>query len=270
VSDRTASRNHRSLRTAPRRGVLLALLCLAAVIAAFLVPPVSQDPTYHDFADARTVGGIPNFWNVVSNFGYLMVGIYGLLQVRRLSSPLLLPGYVTFCVAVTLVALGSAWYHIAPTTQSLVWDRLPMSAGFMALFALTLGDRVSWRLARISLWPLVLAGAASVIYWAWSEQRGAGDLRLYGLVQFLPILLMPLLLLLYPGSRRSAMWLWCALAGYVIAKIAELSDDAIHALLGMGGHGIKHLASAAAALFAVFAVREMDAPPELTHAQRVW
>lgn len=260
MSGRSISRNRRSLLTAAQRGAILALLCLAVVIAAFLVPPVPQDPAYHDFADARTLGGIPNFWNVISNAGYLIVGIYGLLQARKLSSPLLLPGYVTFCVAVTLVAFGSAWYHIRPTTQSLVWDRLPMSAGFMALFALTLGDRVSWRVARILLWPLVLIGAASVVYWAWTEQRGAGDLRLYGLVQFLPIVLMPLLLLSCPGSRRSAMWLWWALAGYVIAKIAELSDDAIHAISAIGGHGIKHVASSVAALFAMFAIREMKAP----------
>jgi hypothetical protein len=63
---------------------------------------------------------------------------------------------VTFCLAVTLVAFGSCWYHYAPTTDSLVWDRLPMAAGFMALLALVLGERVSWSLERRLLWPLVI------------------------------------------------------------------------------------------------------------------
>jgi hypothetical protein len=254
-----AARSWRSLLTPAQRGAILTVACLAIVIAAFLVRPIPQDPAYHDFADARTLAGIPNFWNVFSNSGFLIVGIYGLMQARRISSPLL-AAYVVFCIAMVLVALGSSWYHIRPSTQSLVWDRLPMSAGFMALFALVIGDRLSWRLARICLWPLVMIGAASVLYWAWTEEHGAGDLRLYGLVQFLPVVLIPLLLLLCPGNRRSAMWLWCALAGYVIAKIAELSDDAIHAVCGMGGHAIKHAASALAALFAVFAMRAMKAP----------
>jgi hypothetical protein len=81
---------------------------------------------------------MPNSWNVLSNLGYLLVGIYGLALVRRLSAPELVPGYVTFCIAVTFVAFGSAWYHYSPSTRTLLWDRLPMSVGFMALLAQTL------------------------------------------------------------------------------------------------------------------------------------
>ena len=42
---------------------------------------------------------------------------------------------------------------------------------------------------RVILWPLVLAGVASVGYWYWSEIQGQGDLRAYGVAQFLPMLL---------------------------------------------------------------------------------
>ena len=30
-----------------------------------LLPPMTQDESYHQFADQRTILGIPNFWNVV-------------------------------------------------------------------------------------------------------------------------------------------------------------------------------------------------------------
>ena len=186
----------------------LVLITLAAIVATIFVPPIPQDPAYHTFEDTRTLLHVPNFWNVFSNIGYLIVGIRGLMLKKRVPSRELLPGYVTFCVAVALVAFGSAFYHYAPSTPTLVWDRLPMSIGFMALLALTLGERVSWTLARATLWPLVIFGMASVLYWAWTEQQGAGDLRPYGLVQFLPLVLMPLLLLMFPGNRRSARWLW--------------------------------------------------------------
>jgi hypothetical protein len=247
--------------TMTQRQGLLAIVCLAAIAAMFFVPAIPQDPAYHDFVDERTLLGVPNFWNVFSNIGYVIVGIYGLTLVGRLPSRELAPAYITFCIAVTLVAFGSSWYHYTPSTDSLVWDRLPMGAGFMALFCLVLGERVSWKLSKALLWPLVILGVATVFYWAWTEQRGAGDLRPYAVVQFLPIVLMPLLLLLFPGSRRSATWLWWTFAGYVIAKIAEQLDGQIYALVGLSGHSIKHFVSSVAVLFAVYAMLEMR-PPE--------
>ena len=121
-------------------------------------------------------------------------------------------------------------------------------------------ERVSVTLATRLLWPLVAIGVASVFYWAWTEQHGVGDLRPYGVVQFLPIVLMPLLLLLFPGSPGSAKWLWYTFAGYVVAKIAEQLDETIYAALGLSGHSIKHFISSVAVLFAVFAMLEMRAP----------
>src|SRR5688500_20064801 len=40
-----------------------------------------------------------------------------------------------------------------------------------ALFAVVLGERVSWKLSRTLLWPLVIIGMASVFYWAWTEEQ---------------------------------------------------------------------------------------------------
>ncbi len=124
-------------------------------------------------------------------------------------------------------------------------------------------ERVSWQLSRLLLWPLVIIGVATVAYWAWTEKQGVGDLRPYALVQFLPVLLMPLLLLLFPGNEQSARWLWWTFAGYVVAKIAEQVDGPIHSALGLSGHSIKHLVSSLAVLFAVFAMLEMKAPRTL-------
>ena len=241
---------------------VLAIVSLVAIVGTMFVPAIPQDPAYHAFIDTREFLGVPNFWNVISNVGYLVFGLYGLAQTRRLSTEQLRPAYVTFCVAVTLVAVGSSYYHYAPSTQTLVWDRLPMAVGFMALLALVLGDRVSQRLATTLLWPLVAIGVASVFYWAWTEQRGAGDLRPYALVQFLPVLLIPLLLLLFPGSRQSVTWLWYTFAGYAVSKVAEHFDEAIHQAMGVSGHSIKHVVSSVAVLFAVFAMLAMASPTQ--------
>jgi hypothetical protein len=61
-------------------GAVAALLGLMAASLAILplLPPIPQDPSYHQFADQRTLLGIPNFWNVVSNLPFVLVGAIGL------------------------------------------------------------------------------------------------------------------------------------------------------------------------------------------------
>ena len=43
---------------------LAALIGVVALLTFLLLPPISQDPGYHNFADHRTIWGVPNFWNV--------------------------------------------------------------------------------------------------------------------------------------------------------------------------------------------------------------
>ena len=117
------------------RGWLLGGVALVAIVGTLLVPRIPQDESYHLFADTRTIAGIPNFWNVISNAPFALVGIYGLTRTPRLVSRSLRPGYLTFCVAVIGVCFGSAYYHYAPSTPALVWDRLPMTVAFMAMVA---------------------------------------------------------------------------------------------------------------------------------------
>ena len=254
------------------RGWLLGGVAFVAIAATLLVPRIPQDPSYHLFADTRTIAGIANFWNVISNAPFALVGVYGLTRTPRLLSRSLWPGYIVFCVAVIGVCFGSAYYHYAPSTPALVWDRLPMSIAFMAVFTLVLGDRVNPALARTLLGPLLIIGAASVFYWAWTERHGVGDLRPYALVQFLPFLLIALMLWLYPGSRKSSAWLWWAFLMYFLAKVGERFDAPIYHAVGFSGHTMKHLLSATTVLFALFALLQLGptqmrtAAPDLSGA----
>src|SRR5215467_6384597 len=250
------------------RGWLLGGVAFVAIVGTLLVPRIPQDPSYHLFADTRTIAGIPNFWNVISNVPFAFVGIYGLVAARRFALRSLWPGYIVFCIAVIAVSFGSAYYHYSPSTPALVWDRLPMSLAFMAVFALVLGERVNPALGRALLGPLLFLGAASVLYWAWTESRGIGDLRPYALVQFLPFVLIALMLLIYPGSRASATWIWWAVLLYVLAKLAEYFDWPIYRVVGLSGHTFKHLLSATAVLFALFALLRLDSPESRTRTTR--
>jgi hypothetical protein len=134
----------------------------------------------------------------------------------------------------------------------------------MAVFALILGDRVSPALYRTLLVPLLFIGAATVFYWSWTEKHGVGDLRPYALVQFLPFLLIALILWLYPGNRGSTAWLWGSFLMYFLAKVAERFDAPVYRAVGFSGHSIKHLLSALAVLFALFALLHLGS----THTRR--
>src|SRR5215475_4918732 len=108
------------------RGALWLLGGLAVAAAAGLaaMPPILQDPSYHDFADARRLLGIPNFWNVISNLPFMAVGAAGLALYRK-DAPA-----VALFAGFLLTGFGSTYYHLAPDDGRLFWDRLPMTIGF--------------------------------------------------------------------------------------------------------------------------------------------
>jgi len=215
------------------RSILLSLGALALCVAAFLAltPRMVQDEAYHMFADQRTIAGVRNFWNVVSNVAFVVAGILGLRISRDWT------GRVLF-IGVFLTCFGSAYYHLAPSDARLVWDRLPMTLVFMALPVCIIGRRLEPRLSRWLLVSLVAAGLASVFWW-----RINGDLRPYVLVQFGSVLA----LLLAVFGSGDARGLWPVLVLYVLAKFTEQYDGAIYATLPLSGHTWKHLLAALAA-----------------------
>ena len=159
-----------------------------------------------------------------------------------------LPGlgrvYRVFFLGLLLVGAGSAAYHLQPSNMTLVWDRLPMSLSFMAFFCAMVGERISVAAGRRLFVPLLVAGLLSVVYWYLTEQRGGGDLRPYVLVQFLPLLLVPVMLLFRSPLNGSA-WLWAMLLAYAASKAAEMGDAAVLELTGvLSGHTLKHLLAA--------------------------
>jgi hypothetical protein len=223
-----------------RHGPLLIFLGLmgASLAALLLLPPILQDQGYHRFADVRALLGIPNVWNVVSNLPFVVIGAVGLAQCREDAATV-----VIFC-GILLTGLGSSYYHWSPDDGTLFWDRLPMTLAFMAILANVVGERINAKAGAILLWPLLATGVVSLLAW-----RRSGDLRLYGWVQFFPMLtLLPMLLLLPPKYSGTPYWL-VAVALYSLAKVLEYSDDAIYSIGHIvSGHTLKHLAAAAACL----------------------
>jgi hypothetical protein len=121
-----------------------------------------------------------------------------------------------------------------------------MSIAFMGLFAGILAERVGPRVGIALLPLLVAAGIGSVVYWHLTEEAERGDLRPYYAVQFLPLVCLPLLVLLFPPRYTHTADLFVALGWYLLAKICEGEFDGPIFRLGhvVSGHTLKHLLAA--------------------------
>jgi hypothetical protein len=119
-----------------------------------------------------------------------------------------------------------------------------MAIAFMALFSFFLSEHINVRLGTWLLWPLLAIGLFSVLYWIYTENLGAGDLRLYALVQFLPVLLIPLIIILFPSHTYRKKYIWYLIGLYALAKVAEHYDDEIMSAVSISGHTLKHIFAA--------------------------
>ncbi len=224
---------------------VIALLPCAMVFT--MVAPLPQDLAYHAFADRRSWLGIPHFANVISNLPFVVVGAVGLWHVAVAARHATAPGervaQLVFFAGILLTGVGSSWYHLQPDNKSLVWDRLPMSVGFMALLSMLISERVSLRWGTRLLAPLCLLGLVSVVWWAMKD-----DLRLYAIVQFYPMLIIVLMLWRLPSRYTHGNWYWGILAWYAVAKVCEAADGwLLQTLHVVSGHSLKHLFAALAA-----------------------
>jgi len=222
-----------------REAVLAAVAVVSLVLLLSLSPP-GQNPAYHSFADQRAFLGMPNFLNVTSNIAFLLVGIAGVafLARRPMSSR---AAWLTFCLGVAAISAGSGYYHADPNDQTLVWDRLPMTLAFMGFLSAILGEYVSARLGRVVLAPAVLAGLISVLYWHWFD-----DLRFYYWIQLIPLLMVPVVMILFRAPHTGRWLLLVAVGLYGLAKISELHDRDVFEMTArlLSGHTVKHLLAA--------------------------
>lgn len=223
--------------------------------AAVVHGPIAQLPNYHAFADQTVLFGIPHFADVVSNLGFSLLAVWGLVQLapghRQAGIANGWAGYRLFLIALLFTGMGSSYYHLAPDNARLVWDRLPIALACGGLLAGVWGDTRS----RDSTVPTALLAAAAVLsvgWWYVTERAGVGDLRPYLLLQCLPLLIVPLWQWIYGRPRAERLAFVYALGLYALAKLAELADHPIANATGvLSGHTLKHLLASAAAAFIV-------------------
>jgi hypothetical protein len=237
------------------KNYLLIGLSVAAIVTTFCLDPIVQDPAFHNFADGREIASIPNFWNVISNIPFVVIGTAGLwMSVNSRPNDVRKPpgiNCVVFFTGIVLTGVGSAYYHLHPNNSTLIWDRLPMTISFMSFFSLLAEKTIDESFGKKMLGPALAMAGISIIYWVWQN-----DLRIYVLVQFLPMILTPVILLMFPAGKIKT-YFWMVVGAYAAAKIFEAADVIIfNELKFLSGHSIKHFFAALAPLFLLLAIRK--------------
>jgi hypothetical protein len=218
----------------------------------------------HPFVDARTLLGVPNAMDVLSNLPLSFAGLWGLLALR--GRPL--PGATqraaqVFFVGLLFTGFGSAWYHWVPDASGLVWDRLGMAVTFAGALGIAVSERVGQAQARATVLTTLLLAMASATLPMWT-----GNVLPWAVVQFGGMALIVWLALRQPVVAAIGVRLGALIGLYALAKLLELGDEAVfHATAEtVSGHSLKHLAAAFAAWPVIAALapqRHANAPASL-------
>ncbi|THJ31458.1 hypothetical protein E8K88_14970 [Lampropedia aestuarii] len=227
------------------------LLCLAAA----LLPALPQAAHYHDFADARTLMGIPYAMDVLSNLPLLLAGLAIAWQLRRFAhtsaQPLPMWGWLLALAALgfAVTALASSIYHWQPDDAGVFWDRLAMGVIFAAVIGLAVGQIYGALTAATA--ALLTLAAAVLALWIWRKTGNFTPwivLQAGGMLLLLAIACQPR----HSPLRQAAvplLPLGALIAWYSLAKLAELGDHGVFAVTAglLSGHSLKHILAALAA-----------------------
>ncbi|KAI4379656.1 hypothetical protein MLD38_005927 [Melastoma candidum] len=229
--------------TRSRRGRVWGGALLCWLFLTLATPKIPYSPTHHVYADMRNFLGVPNTLNVFTNFPFLVVGVVGLVfclqgSFFNISLTGEIVGWALFYAGISGVAFGSAYYHLRPDDDRVVWDTLPMMVAYASLFSSFLVERVGQRTGLCFLWVLLLISFLSAAY-----ERTFNDLRLRMMFQLIPCIVIPFMTLLFPPKYTHSRY-WLLAAGiYLLSKFEAVTDRKIYMANNyiISGHSLEHI-----------------------------
>lgn len=240
-----------------QRKYVLIVSTLVSLLFLWNVIPHADKPSYFLFADNVTCLGILNCFDVLSNLAFLLVSFYGFYILKVNNS---LPfSYQTSLTIITtgafLTSFGSMYFHLSPNTETLFWDRMPMTIGFSGVVITMLVDRLGIQRYFLAIAiSIVIMSLSTVVGWhlQWFS------LRPYLIVQYGCLIFTFLTLLLTKSQWIQSSKIFFALSFYVLAKIVEAFDRAIFEFTNefVSGHTLKHLLAAVAIAFILHQFRK--------------
>jgi len=229
-----------------RKLAILAMVFLLLSLCVLTLMEPNQPSDFHDFAAVDSFLGVDNGLDVFSNIPFALVGLIGCRSLLRRDS---LEGSVEPYEArlwwVVFVSIGfasvlSSWYHLSPNDVRIVFDRLPIITLMSAVFTIFLSQTMGEKWMRI-FFPLLVISWFSVLLINFS-----GEWRPYLIMQFLPLVMIPSLVILFDHGRGGVREFCTAAMLFLIGKVAHEFDHEIYTLSGViSGHSVWHLLAAA-------------------------
>lgn len=238
----TAEHHHLLLRRENRhRFVGGALLLWAFLMLA--TPRIPHSPAHHLFADMRNFLGVPNTLNVLTCYPFLLVGVPGLVLCLSgtcfgisLKGEQL--GWALFYGGIAAAAFGSAYYHLKPDDDRVVWDKLPVMLAIVSLISNLVIERVDEQAGITCLFSLLTLVVVSI-----ACVRFFNDLRLCMMFNFVPCIVIPALVFLFPPKYTHSRFWFLAAGFYLLSRIEAFADKKAYAVnrYFISGHSLEHL-----------------------------
>ncbi|WP_211923450.1 hypothetical protein, partial [Pseudoduganella ginsengisoli] len=258
----------------PERPLVLRVLPIAVtlVLLALMIwhGAIPERSNPHDYADMRGFAGIPNFGDVVSCAGFLVVSMAGALYLGPLRragvAPAVWNSYVIFLASLACTAIGAGYYHAVPNDTTLLYSRLPNVLMLVGLMAVVRAETFGARDDNSFLAAGMAAAAGSFVWYSYTKANGNADVGPIYLVQVLCLVLVPLWQGIYKAPRADKAAVYCALLMFILSQVVGGRDAQILHMTGwISGHTIFHLFGAAAAAPIVWNMRRRlrQAPAQL-------
>lgn len=202
---------------------------------------------YHEFVDVRNLFKVNNFFDTVSNVGFLIVGIIFIKEISIKSNKDI--NLMMVAVGSILVFFGSSYYHLLPDDSRLFWDRLPISMVFSGILSYSLhaNNLINKQWEKIFNVYYFLFSIGSVVFWNIGVLNNQNWLGPYVFIQFGGMLTL-IYIILTGKNKEFNKKIIAVLAWYVLAKLCEHLDGFIYEITEnlISGHTLKHIFSAVA------------------------
>ena len=179
--------------------------------------------SYHNFVDKRTIFGIPNGMDILSNLFIALPAFYLISKQKKIS-------FLSFNIL--LLALTSTIYHINPTDNTIFMDMI---------FVVSLNTVVlSYFVDKQIGYFIYLLGILSVFYW-----KKNNDIRLYELLKIIiPIYVIIIIYKDYNNSNNNVSnYILLIIILSILIRYSEFHDKEIYQMTGklISGHTLKHI-----------------------------
>ena len=187
-------------------------------IIRLLSTKIPRPKEYHDFADKRSVVGVPNGLDIFSNLAIVLPAIYLISKEKKLSF---------LSINILLLAITSAYYHVEPSHKTIFLDMIFVVSVNTVIFSYFVNKQIGML--------VYVLGILSVFYW-----KKYDDIRFY---EFLKISIPIYGIYMIHKNPRVSGYIFPMIILSLLIRYSTSNDKEIYKLTNetISGHTLKHI-----------------------------